>query len=194
MEQAACFETKYEESENRSKMAGCGKCAVCGRKLTDPESVLRGMGPICAGKQSAEESLSNREDSFHDIYLNIPITEGIILKREGGKVYTNVPHAVVRHSPDGYEWGYGGSGPADLALNIVEAVLNLIGFKGRRLTLSKGSCWDMTQALHQDFKRGFLAAVPKQGGVVHLKMVVSWIIKNVKKNKEIQWDADQLRY
>lgn len=26
---------------------------------------------------------------------------------------------VVRHSPTGFEWGYGGSGPADLALSIL---------------------------------------------------------------------------
>lgn len=26
---------------------------------------------------------------------------------------------VVRHSPTGLEWGYGGSGPADLALSIL---------------------------------------------------------------------------
>lgn len=25
---------------------------------------------------------------------------------------------VVRHSPDGFNWGYGGSGPSDLALSI----------------------------------------------------------------------------
>lgn len=25
---------------------------------------------------------------------------------------------IVRHSPDGFNWGYGGSGPADLALSI----------------------------------------------------------------------------
>ena len=29
-----------------------------------------------------------------------------------------LPHRV-RHSPDGFEWGYGGSGPADLALSIL---------------------------------------------------------------------------
>jgi hypothetical protein len=27
-----------------------GNCSVCGRDLTDPESVARGIGPICAGK------------------------------------------------------------------------------------------------------------------------------------------------
>ena len=26
---------------------------------------------------------------------------------------------IVRHSPDGFQWGYGGSGPADLALSIL---------------------------------------------------------------------------
>ncbi|MBW2560778.1 MAG: hypothetical protein JRE40_07985 [Deltaproteobacteria bacterium] len=26
---------------------------------------------------------------------------------------------VVRHSPDGFQWGYGGSGPSDLALSIL---------------------------------------------------------------------------
>lgn len=28
-------------------------------------------------------------------------------------------HHRVRHSPTGFEWGYGGSGPADLALSIL---------------------------------------------------------------------------
>jgi hypothetical protein len=28
-----------------------------------------------------------------------------------------------RHSPDGFEWGYGGSGPADLAHSILADVL-----------------------------------------------------------------------
>lgn len=28
-------------------------------------------------------------------------------------------HRLVRHSPDGFAWGYGGSGPSDLALNML---------------------------------------------------------------------------
>jgi len=31
---------------------------------------------------------------------------------------TNLKH-IERHSPDGFEWGYGGSGPADLALSVL---------------------------------------------------------------------------
>lgn len=33
-----------------------------------------------------------------------------------------LPH-VGRHSPDGFQWGYGGSGPADLALSILTDAL-----------------------------------------------------------------------
>lgn len=42
-----------------------------------------------------------------------------VLDEEGrhSDVY-HLPH-LVRHSPDGFEWGYGGSGPADLARSIV---------------------------------------------------------------------------
>lgn len=34
-----------------------------------------------------------------------------------GETYL-LPH-VYRHSSDGFQWGYGGSGPADLALSIL---------------------------------------------------------------------------
>ena len=35
------------------------------------------------------------------------------------KIMVNVPHEITRKSPTGFEWGYGGSGPSDLALNIL---------------------------------------------------------------------------
>jgi hypothetical protein len=41
---------------------------------------------------------------------------------EDGAVAFPLPH-VERHSPDGFEWGYEGSGPADLALSILAHVL-----------------------------------------------------------------------
>lgn len=37
---------------------------------------------------------------------------------DGGD-WARLEHRVVRHSPDGFAWGYGGSGPAELALNII---------------------------------------------------------------------------
>jgi hypothetical protein len=44
---------------------------------------------------------------------------------------------VYNHSPDGFEWGYGGSGPAQLALALC---LDVLGQKQRAL------------AIYQDFK------------------------------------------
>ena len=35
----------------------------------------------------------------------------------------NLPKHIVRHSPTGMTWGYGGSGPADLALSLLTAVV-----------------------------------------------------------------------
>lgn len=47
---------------------------------------------------------------------------GIVIERtlNGYVLSTNVPHLVVYYSPSGYEMGYVGNGPADLALNILE--------------------------------------------------------------------------
>lgn len=49
---------------------------------------------------------------------------------------------VWNHSPDGFQWGYGGSGPAQLALAIL---LDVTGDE------------DLSVRLHQDFKRDKIA-------------------------------------
>ena len=41
---------------------------------------------------------------------------------DDGGILTPLPH-LVRHSPDGYEWNYAGSGPADLARSLLADVL-----------------------------------------------------------------------
>jgi hypothetical protein len=49
------------------------------------------------------------------------------------------------HSPDGFSWGYQGSGPAELAAMIL-----------LDLGLEEQDAW----ALHQEFKRQFIATLP----------------------------------
>lgn len=61
---------------------------------------------------------------------------------------------VVHHSPDGFEWGYGGSGPADLSLSILAAVL---GPEPEQVKIFSGSCGRRAWMLHQQFKREFVA-------------------------------------
>lgn len=53
-----------------------------------------------------------------------------------------------QHSPTGFAWGYGGSGPAQLALAI------LLKFTDLHIAL----------ALYQDFKARYVATWPQQGG------------------------------
>lgn len=72
-------------------------------------------------------------------------------------VRVNVPRTVVWHSPAGFEFGFGGSGPADLALNILQAFL-----PGRDVECLHGTkCSRAAARLHQDFKEQFLAHVPE---------------------------------
>lgn len=65
----------------------------------------------------------------------------VIIEADGTE--RGLPH-VLRHSPDGFEWGYGGSGPADLALSILDAV----GIEGAKVH-------------YQAFKWAFIAQMPR---------------------------------
>jgi hypothetical protein len=58
---------------------------------------------------------------------------------------------VWNHSPDGFEFGYGGSGPAQLALAIL---------------LAAGLSDDRAARLHQKFKWEFIARLPQGDGFV----------------------------
>lgn len=141
-------------------------CAKCGRPLSNPVSVSRGIGPVCYG--GTHDSGDERVSEFRDFSLFEPIENGIVLRRdEAGQVWTNIPHLVTHHSPTGFEWGYGGSGPADLALNICELMLNRLAYRGERVECWRGDCWDKAWEWHQDFKWQFLG--PAKGSVITLE-------------------------
>jgi len=67
--------------------------------------------------------------------------------------------AVYSHSPTGFECGYGGSGPAQLAL----AILLDAGF---------GPKWALR--LHQDFKWDFVTAMSRSGGLIPIEAIDNW--------------------
>jgi Family of unknown function (DUF6166) len=66
---------------------------------------------------------------------------------------------VWNHSPDGFEWGYGGSGPAQLALAI----------------LLEHTTADMALNLHQEFKCDFVCRFPHHGWVLRSREVRAWL-------------------
>jgi len=73
-----------------------------------------------------------------------------------------VPH-VQRHSPDGFEWGYEGSGPADLALSI--------------LTLAFGPA--VGNAYYEQFKRDCIAKQPKEGVFIEARSLIPWLARQM---------------
>jgi len=134
------------------------KCMVCGRALKDPVSVKRQIGPVCLAKRMHLDK--EAEKKLADIPLDSDPNGDIILKRIDGRPATNVPHRWVQHSPTGYEWGYAGSGPADLALNILLMFVNV----------------ETADLLHQDFKREFIANMPEEGGIIRREDIEHWIV------------------
>jgi hypothetical protein len=85
----------------------------------------------------------------------------IELSRGPSGVKTNVPHTVIRHSPTGFEWGYGGSGPADLALNILLLFVEQ----------------PVADRLYQQFKWDFIASMSYEGGTISSSEIINWIEK-----------------
>jgi hypothetical protein len=69
------------------------------------------------------------------------------------------------HSPDGFEWGYGGSGPAQLAL----AMLALVA--GDELAL----------AYYQAFKHEVVSWLPREGWTIEGHMVGSWLLDRMER-------------
>lgn len=84
---------------------------------------------------------------------------GLVCKRIDGEPHTNIQHLKVMHSPTGFEWGYAGSGPADLAFNTLLLV-----------------CPEPeAEKLHQAFKEEFIATMPQEGGRISLESIYLWL-------------------
>jgi hypothetical protein len=75
-----------------------------------------------------------------------------------------LPHAV-RHSPDGFEYGYGGSGPADLARAI------LIDF------FAADEAPDLIPASYQEFKWRFIARADREARTLEIEgaQIATWV-------------------
>lgn len=133
-------------------------CKICHRPITDPLSIKRGIGPVCYGKEKAEMEKQNNEEQQEQF---IPFDGDILCTRTSLGPQVNIPHRIVKHSPDGFEWGYGGSGPADLALNVLSMYI------GRELAERDG--------LYQEFKWHFIATMPYAGGAIKKEDVILWL-------------------
>lgn len=123
---------------------------------------------------------------------------GLIVERlTDGTLRANVQH-IKCHSPTGYECGYAGSGPADLALSVLAALIPAISEEEEQAQEElTGEDWDRAMAdptrwptnvgpertrvsylayrLHQQFKEDFIVRMPKEGGFIAIADIQAWI-------------------
>lgn len=115
------------------------------------------------------------------------VEEGVVMRLSEFEriVETNVPWSVVYHSAGGFAWGYNGSGPADLALNTMEALLTRMGWNGPSMKFTDDIIiFSLTAKYYQDFKEMFLANLPEEGGVLPWSVVSLWLSKRIVKSYE----------
>ena len=80
----------------------------------------------------------------------------------------------VRHSPTGFNWGYGGSGPDELARCIL---LDVFGVPSCPSTPSECQCVnEWVEPSYQAFKDGMVADFPKdEDWTLHQNDVANWV-------------------
>ena len=100
---------------------------------------------------------------------------GVVIKRTERGVETNVPRLVTKHSPTGFEFGYRGSGPADLALNILEAYLRGIGWEGSTRKVMKGEAFEVSLGMYQFFKEKYIDPMHREGGKIHIREISKFV-------------------
>lgn len=83
---------------------------------------------------------------------------------------------IVNHSPTGFEWGYGGSGPSQLALAIVYWTLALA------TAADEEEAEDIALRYYQGFKEQFVAKFPKEGWQISSETVLSWLDNKIRGN------------
>jgi hypothetical protein len=107
------------------------QCNRCGRRIQSPESMEAGYGPSCyrklfgtslphqpkaSGRKAVAGSSVKKSAGQAP---NAPVRavgplfqhDIVCTRNQNGTASVNIQQRIVRHSPDGFEWGYAGSGP-----------------------------------------------------------------------------------
>lgn len=104
--------------------------------------------------------------------------EAVFIEAEDGAI-TRLKHEV-HHSPDGFSWGYGGSGPADLARSLLADYLGYVP----------------PPAVYQEFKRQYVARW-EQGKPWQLSSaaIEAWLAQSDHKerlNQHVAWLREEM--
>jgi len=97
--------------------------------------------------------------------------KAFVVVQNGGDVTmrTPLPH-IFKHSPTGFEFGYGGSGPADLALSILTHWFMSYKFP-------KPEAMNEASKHYQNFKWTFIAPCKEQRFCIGDRVIEEWWVE-----------------
>ncbi len=108
---------------------------------------LRLVVPEASSKTAPDQDIVLWRDARGTAHASLGTTEGPPLTH------------VVRHSPTGIEWGYGGSGPSDLALSVLTTVAGA----------------ETAERHYRALVAEVVSRAPKAGGMMRAERVRAWL-------------------
>lgn len=113
------------------------------------------------------------------IYHGIASTYGntILVQRDGGEEHLGLHNKEINHSPDGLNWGYLGSGPAQSAYAL------LCDYFLHVRNLPENQALGLARVLYQDFKTLCISRLPQGENWELDENVVQQILKLLRENR-----------
>jgi len=148
--------TRCRRCGGNGPLTKAGRCAPCTVDLQ-----IQPASKPTAPPSTAPEGIAERPRS-KVIYRGFRTPRGARVEwSTDGLKWTPLDprHNLMNHSPDGFEWGYGGSGPAQLALALVSRVAAL----------------DLALRLYQDFKWAVVARLDRNSWEMPEHEIWQWV-------------------
>jgi hypothetical protein len=92
-----------------------------------------------------------------------------------GTALSSLPQRHVHYAPTGIDWGFGGSGAADLALNVLARFLPLAPDATGVVLRDGSSVSEAAWVWHQECKYALIAPLPRAGGHLPAATIRAWI-------------------
>jgi hypothetical protein len=141
--------------------------------------VVLNTTPVSANPDVVADWVVNRGRAFGPASVGRhadALIEGVSCWRApDGTARSSLPQRHVHYAPTGFDWGFGGSGPADLALNVLARFLPLAPAATGVVLRDGSSVSEVAWALHQAFKYDLIATLPRAGGDISAKTIRAWI-------------------
>ena len=161
-----CQNTRCTFRQDTPLQVVAALCPTCGAGLHKIARAKRHGTP--AGhrriKPVRRRSVRHRQETGGKIVgRRVPGTPhgGTLVAVNGQPLSPRPSQQIVNHSPDGFDWGYGGSGPAQLALAIA-------------LMFCRPST---AVRLYQEFKWQFIATLPPEGFELDTAVAQAWFLR-----------------